>query len=99
MTSHPYIRDEFGPPLERIMRRVDEALEALRPLGRGALWREAVSAVLAIHRAPKHLVRPQLVLLGSLAGGGAAEGQALERFTTGVELLHLFMLVHDDVMD
>jgi geranylgeranyl diphosphate synthase type I len=58
-----------------------------------------VRALLAISRAPKHLIRAQLILLGHLAGGGEARSPELERFATGVELLHLFMLVHDDVMD
>ena len=93
------IRDEFAGALDRINGAVEEAIEGLRPYGRAALWGQAVDAALAISRAPKHLVRPQLVLLGHLAGGGAAAGPGIERFTVGVELLHLFMLIHDDAMD
>ena len=47
------------------------------------------------------LTRPQLVLLGhSAARGGELDwDQGVEEFAAGVELQHLFMLVHDDLMD
>jgi geranylgeranyl diphosphate synthase type I len=92
-------RPEFEAPVARIARRVEEAIEGMRPYGRAPLWNEAISATLATARATSHLLRAQLVLLGRLAGGGAADGEAVERFAAGVELFHLFMLVHDDVMD
>lgn len=95
-----YAREEFEAPLERINARVNEAIEGLSPYGTSPTWERAVRATLAISQAPKHLFRSQLVLLGGLAGGGTtAQGADLERFAVGVELLHLFMLVHDDVMD
>jgi geranylgeranyl diphosphate synthase, type I len=97
--NRKYARSDLPAPLGRIDAAVDRALEGLRAYGRSPMWGAAVSAVLATHRAPKHLVRAQLVLLGSRAGGGPAEGDAIERFAAGVELFHLFMLVHDDVMD
>jgi geranylgeranyl diphosphate synthase type I len=93
------IREDFIAPVARIVRRVDGAIEQMSTYGDSPAWRDAVSAVLALSRAPKHLVRAQLVLLGSLVGGGAPSGERIERFAAGVELLHLFMLVHDDVMD
>jgi len=92
-------RPELEAPVARIAARVDDAIEGMRSYGRSPLWGEGLSATLAISRATTHLLRAQLVLLGSVAGGGPAEGPGLERFATGVELLHLFMLVHDDVMD
>jgi geranylgeranyl diphosphate synthase type I len=94
-----YAREDFEAPLGRISGRVDEAIAGLRAYGTSPTWERAVRAILAISRAPKHLIRAQLVLLGSLAGGGPSQGPNLERFASGVELLHLFMLVHDDVMD
>jgi geranylgeranyl diphosphate synthase type I len=94
-----YARQEFEEPLGRINARVNEAIAGLGPYGTSPTWERAVQATLAISRAPKHLFRSQLVLLGSLSGGGPAHGADLERFAVGVELLHLFMLVHDDVMD
>lgn len=90
---------ELGPALERIARRVDEAIQGISAYGSTPAWRGAVDAILAISRAPKHLVRAQLVLIGGIAGGGTVEDTRLERFAVGVELLHLFLLVHDDVMD
>jgi geranylgeranyl diphosphate synthase type I len=92
-------RPELEAPVARIARRVEDAIEGMRPYGRAPLWDEAASATLATARATTHLLRAQLVLLGELAGGGTAEGDAVERFAAGVELYHLFMLIHDDVMD
>lgn len=92
-------RPEFEAPVARIARRVEDAIEGTRSYGHTPLWAEAVSATLDIARATSHLVRAQLVLLGELAAGGPAEGEAVERFAAGVELYHLFMLIHDDVMD
>src|SRR5277367_5319622 len=94
-----FARPELEAPLARVAERVDEAILALRPYGRSPLWSEAIAATLVLSRATTHLLRAQLVLLGSLAGGGPAEGAAPERLAAGVELLHLFLLVHDDVMD
>jgi geranylgeranyl diphosphate synthase type I len=93
--AHP----ELEAPIARVARRVDEAIEGLSPYGRSRLWGEAIGATLGLSRATTHLLRAQLVLLGSLAGGGPSEGPEIERFAAGVELLHLFMLIHDDVMD
>ncbi len=94
-----FARSEFERPVARISDKVAGVIEGMQPLGAAPLWREAVKATLALHRAPQHFLRSQLVLLGSLAGGGAAEGDELETFAAGMELLHLFMLVHDDVID
>uniref|UniRef100_A0A7S1G8M8 Uncharacterized protein n=1 Tax=Bicosoecida sp. CB-2014 TaxID=1486930 RepID=A0A7S1G8M8_9STRA len=69
-------------------------------------WARGFDALLAVHRSPgKHMLRPQLVLLGashSSAEFGPSAVPALaavERFAAGVELQHLFMLVHDDIID
>jgi geranylgeranyl diphosphate synthase type I len=94
-----FARPELEAPLARVAGRVDDAIAGLLPYGRSALWREAIQATLVLHRATTHLLRAQLVLLGNLAGGGPGHGAEPERFAAGVELLHLFMLVHDDVMD
>ena len=92
-------RPEFEAPVARIARRVEDAIEGARSYGAAPLWSEAISATLDIARATSHLVRAQLVLLGDLAAGGPAAGEPIERFAAGVELYHLFMLIHDDVMD
>ncbi len=92
-------RPQLEAPVSRIAELVTAAIEGMRPYGDSPLWGHAVSATLALHHAPQHYLRSQLVLLGSVAGGGPHEGEALERFAGGMELLHLFMLVHDDVID
>lgn len=94
-----FARPELEAPLSRVARRVDEAIAGLLPYGRSPLWKQAIDATLELNRATTHLLRAQLVLLGNLAGGGPPEGEGPERFAAGVELLHLFLLVHDDVMD
>jgi geranylgeranyl pyrophosphate synthase len=58
-----------------------------------------MDAVLGINRAPKHLIRAQLVLLGAIGGDGDAADPGLERFATGVELLHLSLVLRDDALD
>ena len=63
----------------------------------------------------RHLFRPQLVFLGALSGLESGKGLKqeaagalwseyvdrthVESFAAGVELQHLYMVVHDDVMD
>lgn len=94
-----YAREEMKDALPRVDAIVGDSIESLLAYGSSPAWTAAVDATLAIHGGPKHLIRAQLVMLGSMAGGGSAEGEALERFAAGVELLHLFMLVLDDVMD
>lgn len=91
--------EELRAPLAEVSRQVDQAIAELAAYGSSAAWRGAVEATLAISRGPKHLIRPQLVLLGGRGGGAAADDPRQIRFAVGVELLHLFMLVHDDVMD
>lgn len=94
-----YAREEMKDALPRVAAIVDESIASLAVYGASPTWKAAIDATLAIHRGPKHLIRAQLVLLGSMAGGASPEGPAVERFAAGVELLHLFMLVLDDVMD
>lgn len=90
---------EMAPVLERILRRADDALQELRAHGYGAAWTSAMDAVVGINQAPKHLIRAQLVLLGGVAGGGELDDARLERFATGLELLHLCLVLQDDALD
>src|SRR5512146_1882673 len=92
-------RPEFAVPLARIARRVEDAIESVRSYGTAPLWGDAVSATIGTAQATSNLLRAQLVLLGSLAGGGSSEDDSVERLAAGLELFHLFTLVHDDVMD
>jgi len=93
-------------PLARIRGRVSSVvseLVQLRP--ESVAWGHAVEAVNSIAlSAQATFLRPQLVLLGHAAARGSISNlqgvdDAVEGFAAGVELQHLFMLVHDDVMD
>lgn len=97
-------------PLVRVSYRVSRALLELRAMrAESAPWTSALDALQTISQSPRrHLFRPQLVLLGrnaglSLRGASSSERAATDAagvaFAAGVELQHLFMLVHDDVMD
>lgn len=92
---------DLEAPLKRVGARIDAALQelaALRP--KSNEWGVAFAAVRNINAAPsRHLIRPQLVMLGHTEGSGALDSPGLTRFTAGVEMHHLFMLVHDDIMD
>ena len=94
----PLIHDPFREPLARIQLKVEEAIHTQASRA-GGLWEVAWGNLLAVSRAPRHLLRPQLVLLGYAGAGGSSDDEAVIQFAAGVELLHLFMLVHDDLMD
>lgn len=89
----------LAPTIARVAARVTAAIEDARPDSRAPLWGAALDATRAIAEAPQHHLRAQLVLLGDLAGGGTGEGPRVEQLAAGVELLHLFLLVHDDILD
>jgi len=99
MTIERLARPELGPAVARIGARVGEAIDGLRGAARSTEWAQAIAATRAIADGPQHHLRSQLVLIGDLAGGGRGEGDAVEELACGLELLHLFMLVHDDVID
>jgi geranylgeranyl diphosphate synthase type I len=65
-------------------------------------WTEALEVLRAFGLRPAKRVRPTLLALGwglasGAIGGGVPPG--VRAFAAGLELLHLFMLVHDDVAD
>ncbi|GBG31583.1 Choline transporter-like protein 2 [Hondaea fermentalgiana] len=96
------------PALHLVTAQVDEALREIKELRTNVpTWVKAMEAVekIAISKR-KHLFRPQLVLLGFAAGSGQETWdfarelpEGLTAFAAGVELQHLFMFVHDDMMD
>lgn len=62
-------------------------------------WTRAVEQTLGLALRPAKRVRPLLFLLGHELARGRVAGAELERFAASLELLHTFMLVHDDVAD
>ena len=95
-----WIRSEFDTPIEGVQARIEADLAALDRAGPpGELWSAAMESVRALATGPRRMVRPQLVLLGHLGAGGDLSDSGLLTFAAGVELMHLFALIHDDVMD
>jgi geranylgeranyl diphosphate synthase type I len=63
-------------------------------------WARALEAARALALRPAKRVRPALVLIGwSLARDDEAPPEPLWRFAAALELLHTFLLIHDDVAD
>ena len=68
------------------------------------IWNAVVNGLLSIEAAPsKHLIRPQLVLLGASASGALGKSKRMDRginrFGAGTELLHIHLLCHDDIRE
>ena len=83
--------------------RLADGLDAEDEDGLDGLWREARQSVREYVLRPAKRVRPALLTLGWLMARpeGFRDGvpEALLSFGAGLELLHTFMLVHDDVAD
>ncbi len=77
--------------------RADSADE----LGLDTAWSEALAVTRDYVLRPAKRVRPTLTALGWLAAApfASAVPQPVVQFAAGLELLHTFMLVHDDVAD
>jgi geranylgeranyl diphosphate synthase, type I len=96
-------------PLVRINKHIDDSISSLKGLRTDlGIWQRAIDGVLSLSSSPsKHLIRPQLVMLGyyghlqssSIDSVVPQRHEGIEKFAAGVELHHLFLLVHDDVMD
>jgi geranylgeranyl diphosphate synthase type I len=90
--------------LRRIQHQTDASLLQLFELpdeaALDARWTRAMEYTRDYSLRPAKRVRPALVLAGySLARGTPGEPAGLWRFAAGLELLHTFMLIHDDVAD
>ncbi len=65
-----------------------------------ARWTRAIAAARRLALRPAKRVRPALVLLGwRLARGDETPPDGVWRFAAALELLHTFLLIHDDVAD
>jgi geranylgeranyl diphosphate synthase type I len=87
----------FGPRLERELRLLlwppDEA-------GLDATWTAAQRQVVDYALRPAKRIRPALLAIGhALASGSLEVTPQLLRAGAGLELLHTFLLIHDDVAD
>lgn len=95
-----WIQANFAGPMSAVQSLIEAEIGGLDGgWGEGVLWSSALDALLAIAQGPRRMVRPQLALLGIFGAGGDIHAESSIRFAAGVELLHLFALVHDDVMD
>lgn len=90
----------YGQELEV---RLSEWLDAGDEEGLDSLWRQSRQSVREYVLRPAKRVRPTLLTLGWLMarpdGMRGEIPEALLSFGAGLELLHTFMLVHDDVAD
>ncbi len=96
--------ERSGAWLDAVRAGVEEELAALLHLPRESRldprWGYALAAVRAYALRPAKRIRPALVEAGwALARDDAAVPGAVRRFGAGIEVLHTFLLVHDDVAD
>lgn len=81
-------------------RYLEEALELPDERGLHGRWSAASQQLREYVLRPAKRVRPGLLLAGyALGSGGKAPPEGAWRFAAALELLHTFMLVHDDVAD
>ncbi|AFE09117.1 putative farnesyltranstransferase [Corallococcus coralloides DSM 2259] len=90
--------------LQLVQAQVEAALAQLFELpdeqALDARWTHAAAQARAYALRPAKRLRPALVLAGhGLARGSTAVPPGLWRFAAGLELLHTFLLIHDDVAD
>lgn len=90
--------------LQLVQGQVESALARLFELpdeqALDARWTQAAAQARAYALRPAKRLRPALVLAGhGLARGSTAVPPGLWRFAAGLELLHTFLLIHDDVAD
>jgi len=87
------VQTEVEASLHELFELPDEA-------GFDARWAEAMAQARAYTLRPAKRVRPALVMAGHcLARGTPVVPSELWRFAAGLELLHTFLLIHDDVAD
>ncbi len=85
----------FQLSFERALRRWLEPLES----NVDSAWIQAREALVDVALRPAKRVRPTLLALGYGMVKGRVDVEAVVDFGVGLELLHAFMLVHDDVAD
>lgn len=86
----------FQLELERVLRRW---LELEEESGIDPMWSSARAMVSEYALRPAKRVRPTLLAAGYAVATGRVDTEGIVDFGVGLELLHAFMLVHDDVAD
>jgi geranylgeranyl diphosphate synthase type I len=89
----------FSAQLERLLAKT---LVVPDEHGLDPRWARAQTELRAYTLRPAKRVRPMLLVTGwALAGGDLSRGvpEGVEAFAVALELLHTFMLIHDDVAD
>jgi heptaprenyl diphosphate synthase len=85
---------EDSPDVARRLERIVAVIDA--ELGAGEF--PAADRVVEMARANGKLLRPALLVIGSMFGK-AADPDRIDRLAAAVELLHLATLIHDDIID
>ncbi|MEL6349770.1 MAG: polyprenyl synthetase family protein [Myxococcota bacterium] len=95
-----WIRPSFDASMAQVQSLIEAEVSSLSGgYDEGPLWTAAVNALTKLVQGPRRMVRPQLVMLGAMGAGGDPDHPGVVDFAAGVEMLHLFALIHDDVMD
>ncbi len=99
----PAAESAFQPLLDRVRARLDGALadflDGKRAAAAGAPEaRELVEGVAQLAMQGGKRLRPALVWAGYRAGGGRRD-EAVLPLALSTELLHTYLLIHDDIMD
>jgi geranylgeranyl diphosphate synthase type I len=90
-------RDDYEGELER---RLAARLELPAERALDPRWARALAVSRDYALRPAKRIRPALLVVGhGLARGGGSVPDGLWSFAVGIELLHTFLLVHDDVAD
>lgn len=100
LPKQPHAMAHFQLELERAL---ESWVGAEDERGLDPLWQQSRSVVREYTLRPAKRVRPTLLALGWMLARGGADWSELPpgvvQFGAGLELLHTFMLIHDDVAD
>lgn len=84
---------------QRLEVKLRELLRADDETGLDETWNKAQASVVELALRPAKRFRPRLLLLGYRLAGKSEIPEGVWTFATGLEILHTFLLIHDDVAD
>jgi geranylgeranyl diphosphate synthase type I len=103
MTQLAHTKDALSCFQVELEHSLGRWVEADDERGLDPLWQQSRALVSEYALRPAKRVRPTLVALGWMLARGQADWSAVPKeivqFGVGLELLHTFMLIHDDVAD